>query len=149
MTPLLPLRERTPRQLIVLLGVAGVLPMVACLVMAEAEHSLLIFKTYSVSIIAFLSGIWWSTALMTRDLSARMRVEVLLMSNAIVLVAVGAVIFLDDHSLLVLGLLYVFLLLGEGSHIAFRKQPHYYSRMRQGVTLLVLALHLAAYGILL
>jgi hypothetical protein len=137
------------QRLIVILGYAGILPMLGCLLMIESSWSLALLKSYSLAIIAFLAGNWWSTALMRRGTSARELKLILLLSNAVVITAVVAVSFLGTLSLLTLALLFVCLLMGERLLNVFRQQPAYYRSMRTGVTMLVVALHLSAFWRLL
>lgn len=137
------------RRLIVTLGYAGVLPMLGCVLMIESSWSLALLKSYSLAIIAFLAGNWWSTALMRPSTSARELKLILLLSNVIVIAAVFAVAFMDTFSLLALALLFGCLLWGEHLLSVFRQQPDYYRNMRVGVTAFVLALHLTAFWRLL
>ena len=133
------------QRLITALGYAGTLPMLACLLAMESSWALPLLTVYSRAIIAFLSGNWWTTALMHRNISARQRQSILLFSNAIVITAVVSVGFMGTKALLVLALLFGLLLLGERLLAIFRPQPNYYRNMRTGVTTLVIALHLSAF----
>lgn len=135
------------RRLITTLGYAGTLPMLGCLLLIESSWALPLLTTYSLAIIAFLAGNWWSTALMQRKISARQRQSILLMSNAIVIAAVVGVAFMGAMALLVLALLFGLLLLGEHSLATFQPQPNYYRHMRIGVTTLVIALLLSAFSV--
>jgi hypothetical protein len=123
------------------------LPMLGCLLLIESSWALPLLKTYSLAIIVFLAGNWWSTALMQRKISARQRQSILLMSNAIVITAVVAVTFMETLTLLVLALLFGMLLVGERLLAIFHPQPNYYRSMRTGVTVLVVALHLIAFSL--
>ena len=139
--------ELANQRLVLALGWAGVVPMVGCVIMIEMPLATTLLKTYSLAIIAFLSGSWWSTALMKRDLSRWHLSQTLLASNAIVIVGVSVVIFMDDRSLLVLGVLFGCLLWGERYYSVFSKQPKYYRRMRTGVTCAVIVFHFIAFGL--
>lgn len=139
--------ELANQRLVLALGWAGVLPMLGCVIMIEMPLGATLLKTYSLAIIAFLSGSWWSTALMKRDLSRWHLSQTLLASNAIVIVGVSVVIFMDDRSLLVLGVLFGGLLWGERYYSVFSKQPKYYRRMRTGVTCAVIVFHFIAFGL--
>lgn len=145
----LPAIEKSPfdRRLITALGYAGTLPMLGCLLLIESSWALPLLKTYSLAIIVFLAGNWWSTALMQRKISARQRQSILLMSNAIVITAVVAVTFMETLTLLVLALLFGMLLVGERLLAIFHPRPNYYRSMRTGVTVLVVALHLIAFSL--
>ena len=132
-------------RLVVALAWAGVLPMLGCVIFLQTPLGVLLLKSYSLAIIAFLSGSWWSTALITQGLVREQRGQVLLLCNGIVLVGIAGVVFMDDRSLLLLGALYGCLLWGERSFPAFGKQPSYYRLMRAGVTCAVMILHLLAY----
>ena len=126
---------------------AGVLPIAVCMIFLQTPLGVLLLKSYSLAIIAFLSGNWWSTALITQGLVREQRGQVLLLCNGIVLVGIAGVVFMDDRSLLLLAALFGCLLWGERSLPAFGKQPAYYRRMRTGLTCAVMILHLLAYGL--
>ena len=144
---IMPVAEKSlfERRLITALCYAGTLPMLGCLLLIESSWALPLLTTYSLSILAFVAGNWWSTALMLRKITARQRQGILLMSNAIVIAAVVGVAFMGIRALLVLALLFGLLLLGEHLLATFQPQPDYYRNMRIGVTTLVIALLLSAY----
>ena len=133
------------QRLITLLGYAGVLPMAICIIFLETTWGLPLLKAYSLAIIAFLAGNWWTTALLQRTVSARQLRQVLLMSNTIVIAAVLTVTLLDSLALLVIASLFAFLLVGEHYLVVFSLQPNYYRAMRRGVSALVIALHFTAF----
>jgi hypothetical protein len=133
------------RRLITVLSYGGTLPMMGCLLLIDSSWAQPLLKTYSLAIIAFLAGNWWSTALMQSKISAQQRQGILLISNAIVITAVITVTFMGKLALLVLALLFGLLLFGERILASFRPQPDYYRSMRTGVTALVIALHLSAF----
>lgn len=135
------------RRLITALGYAGTLPMLGCLLLIESSWALPLLTTYSLAIIAFLAGNWWSTALMQRNISARQRQNILLISNVIVITAVISVAFMGKFALLMLAFLFGLLLLGERILASFRQQPNYYRSMRSGVTTFVIALQLSAFSL--
>lgn len=141
-------RNLFDQRLIAALGYAGALPMLGCVLTIESSLSLMLLKSYSLAIIAFLAGNWWSTALMWRRASVRELQQILLLSNAMVIAAVVAVTFMGTLALLVLALLFACLLLGERLLKVFRQQPGYYRDMRMGVTALVVALHISAFWML-
>ncbi len=136
------------QQLITALGYAGVLPMLAALLMIRTEFGLPFLELYSLAIIAFLCGSWWATCLMHHDLSGKEKRQTLLLSNSAVLAAVVAIALFDEAALLLLSGLYMALLFGEATLPAFESQPDYYRGMRQGVTALVVVIHLAAFLLL-
>ena len=137
------------RRLIVTLGYAGILPMLGCVLMIESSWGPALLKSYSLAIIAFLAGNWWSTALMRGSTSAGELKLILLLSNAIVITAVVAVAFMNTWSIPMLALLFGCLLLGERLLRVFRQQPDYYRDMRVGVTAYVIALQFCAFWRLL
>lgn len=142
-------RSQFDQRLITALGFAGTLPFFICLMMIEQTWSLLLFKTYSLSILVFLAGAWWSTALMHRHANAGEVRLTLLLSNATVVLGVCAVVFTGNLALLALAALFGCLLCGERLLGVFRCQPGYYRRMRVVVTLVVITLHLITYGLLI
>tara|TARA_E500000331_G_scaffold132460_1_gene129562 strand:- start:1755 stop:2195 length:441 start_codon:yes stop_codon:yes gene_type:complete len=133
----------TPR-LVNTLAVFGIAPFLIALSLPES-WSLTVFKLYSTAILCFLSGSWWSTALVSTRHDAPNRWFVMLLSNLAVLLAV--LLAWLDHSLTIPGLatLYVLLLLGEQRLSVFSRQPNYYQQMRQWVTGIVVLLHLFAW----
>ena len=138
-------RSLSDQRLITALGCAGLLPMLACVLLFDWVWSLSLLTGYSLAIIAFLAGSWWSTALMQRRAAPRAVRLTLISSNLIVIVAVAAATFLDSAALLVLALLYACLLFGEQVLPQFRQQPGYYRRMRVGITSVVIVLHVTAF----
>ncbi len=136
-------RLTTPR-LVNTLAVFGIAPFLIALSLPES-WSLTVFKLYSTAILCFLSGSWWSTALVSTRHDAPNRWFVMLLSNLAVLLAV--LLAWLDHSLTIPGLatLYVLLLLGEQRLSVFSRQPNYYQQMRQWVTGIVVLLHLFAW----
>jgi hypothetical protein len=139
------LKSPFDQRLITLLGYAGILPMAICLTFLETWWGLPLLKAYSLGIIAFLAGNWWTTALLQRTVSVRQLRQILLVSNTIVIAAVLTVTFLDSLALLVIALLFGLLLIGEHALAVFSLQPNYYRAMRGGVSALVIALHLTAF----
>ena len=126
--------------LVVTLGFLGTLPFLLALVWP----SLLVFKIYSLAILAFLAGNWWSTALLVRSQSLVQLSLIILFSNLVVLIAVAVVLVEHSVGLFVLALLYLLLLIGERQLSVFVKQPKYYAAMRLGVSTVVVLLHLLA-----
>jgi hypothetical protein len=123
-----------------MLGLLGILPFLFALFWP----SLLVFKIYSLAILAFLAGNWWSTALLGRSQTIKQIVPVILLSNVVVLVACVAVLLEHTLALVVLAVLYLVLLIGEGLLPSFEKQPEYYRTMRLVVSTLVGLLHILA-----
>lgn len=144
--PTAPLRLPDQR-LVTALAWAGTLPMLGCLLMIEAPFSVPFLKSYSLSIIAFLSGSWWSTALAGVNQGGSQLRLIMLLSNLIVITGVFAVAFTGYLALLILAILFVCLLWGELTLPALRLQPAYYRNMRKQVTAFVATLHLIAFVI--
>jgi hypothetical protein len=144
-----PQRDLFDQRFITALGYAGTLPMLACVLAIESNWSVPLLEAYSLAIIAFLAGSWWSTALMRRGSDKGELLQILMLSNGIVLVAVVAATFLGNAALLILAGLFGCLLLGERTLSVFQKQPLYYRRMRTGATVCVIILHFAAFGLAL
>lgn len=136
---LIPIPIPMPK-LVVVLGFLGILPFLVAIVWP----SLLAFKIYSLAILAFLSGNWWSTALLVRSQSEVQLTLTILFSNLVVLAAVAVVFVEHSVGLFVLALLYLLMLIGERQLSIFEKQPKYYAAMRFGVTTVVVLLHLLA-----
>jgi hypothetical protein len=127
-------------RLVTTLGLLGTLPFLFALLWP----SLVGFKIYSLSILAFLAGNWWSTALLYRPQTTAQLVLVILISNFVVLIALAAVLSEHLAALFVLAFLYLGLLIGERLLPAFEKQPKYYSAMRLVVSAVVVLLHILA-----
>ena len=136
-------RLTTPR-LVNTLGVLGIAPFLIALSLPES-WSLTVFKLYSTAILCFLSGSWWSIALVSPRHDAPNRWFVILLSNLAVLLAV--LLAWLDHPFTIPGLatLYVLVLLGEQCLSVFSRQPNYYQQMRLWVTIIVVLLHLYAW----
>ena len=127
------------------LGVLGITPFLLALVWPDPEISLRAFSLYSLAIFCFLCGNWWSTVLLVPGLIAAQRIMVLLLSNLLLLIALVLVYLEMSLGLPGLALLYGGLLVGERWLPPFARQPAYYRRMRQGVTVVVMLLHLACW----
>ncbi|MEM7366556.1 MAG: DUF3429 family protein, partial [Pseudomonadota bacterium] len=136
-------RLTTPR-LVTTLAVFGIAPFLIALSLPES-WSLSAFTLYSAAILCFLSGSWWSTALISRGHDTPNRWFIMLLSNLVVLLAV--LLAWLDHTFTIPGLatLYVLVLLGEQRLSVFSPQPNYYQQMRQWVTVIVVVLHLFAW----
>ncbi|HEY7775934.1 MAG TPA: DUF3429 domain-containing protein [Kineobactrum sp.] len=126
------------------LGFAGVLPflLVALGVWFSSESQLRLFQqgflVYSLAILCFLAGTLWGTALHRRGTEKLQR---LLVSNTIVVIAAGCVVFAPAAIAAgFLALFYLFTLWYErrsGSHSGW------YPAMRLQLTWLVVVLHIA------
>ena len=127
------------------LGVLGITPFLLALVWPDPEIGLRAFSLYSLAIFCFLCGNWWSTGLLVPGLIAAERIMVLLLSNMLLLIALVLVYLEVSLGLLGLALLYGGLMAGERRLPPFARQPVYYRRMRQGVTVVVMLLHLAGW----
>ena len=125
------------------LGVLGITPFLLALVWPDPEISLRAFSLYSLAIFCFLCGNWWSVGLLVPGLILTQRVMLLLLSNMLLLIALLLVYLETSLGLLGLALLYGGLMAGERWLPPFARQPVYYCRMRQGVTVVVMLLHLA------
>lgn len=133
------------RRLVVILTCLGLVPFAALALFAAEPLVLQLFKGYSLAIIAFLCGSWWSTALITPGVTSSHRVQILLVSNGLTLIAVGFAVVNQPVTLLLMAALFAIQAFVERSHLAFAKQPHYYRRLRLGVSLVALGLHAVAY----
>lgn len=127
------------------LGVLGITPFLLALFWPDPEISLRAFSLYSLAIFCFLCGNWWSTVLLVPGLIAAQRIMVLLLSNLLLLIALVLVYLEMSLGLPGLALLYGGLMAGEHWLPPFARQPVYYRRMRQGVTVVVMLLHLACW----
>lgn len=127
------------------LGVLGITPFLLVLVWPDPEISLRAFSLYSLAIFCFLCGNWWSVGLLVPGLIVTQRITVLLLSNMLLLIALVLVYLEMSLGLLGLALLYGGLMAGESWLPPFARQPVYYLRMRRGVTVMVMLLHLACW----
>ena len=127
------------------LGVLGITPFLLALVWPDPEIGFRAFSLYSLAIFCFLCGNWWSVGLLVPGLIAAQRIMVLLLSNILLLIALILVCLEMSLGLPGLALLYGGLLVGERWLPPFARQPVYYRRMRQGVTVVVMLLHLACW----
>lgn len=134
------------RKTVVALSYAGLLPMMVCtiLIFDPFLRQLLIY--YSLAIIAFLAGAWWSATLMNRQVAISQRRMVLVLSNMVVLTAVALAAFSPFDAAIFLGyvFLFAFLLIGEVLLSTFRPQPGYYLHMRRNVSCIAIGLHAVA-----
>ncbi|MEH6588126.1 MAG: DUF3429 domain-containing protein [Halioglobus sp.] len=117
------------------LGRAGLLPFVGLLaaLYLDPQHQQLwakMLSAYTLAIICFLVGAWWGLALIRRSSTA------LLLSNALVLVAVFGNVLLAPASFYLLGaLLFLATVFIERRHALFHRQPSYYARLRLHLSL--------------
>jgi len=125
-------------RLVATLGLLGILPFLLALLWP----SLLVFKIYSLAILSFLAGNWWSTALLIRWQTMVQITLVIVFSNLVVLIAVAAVFVEHSVPVFVPAFLYLALLIGERRLPVFAKQPKDYASMRLGVYAVVVLLHL-------
>ena len=119
--------------------------MLGCLLLPAAPWSLALLKAYSVAILAFLAGNWWSTTLLQRAISTGELRWVLVLSNLVVIAAVLTLIFTTTLTLVILVFLFLLLLAGERWLPGLGQQPVYYRRMRTNVTGWVVVLLISAY----
>ncbi len=137
----------TRQKIVTLLGSLGIIPFLIALVIGVVmpEAGLSAFSLYSLAILCFLAGSWWSTALMARDTGESQRLVILLISNAVVLAAVVLVLSEWSGGVLGLAVLYAGLMVGERKLEVFAEQPEYYRTMRSLVSVVVLLLHLSCW----
>ncbi len=138
------------RAWVVGLTTAGLIPMlisVAFILHPAAQHFL---KYYSLAILAFLGGAWWSVSLMNQTAWRSTRLAVLIASNLVVLIAVVLAAWVSSSAFVYVGysLLFVALWLGEVRLAPFQPQPRYYRTLRKRVSLAASALHVAAAALL-
>jgi len=135
------------QKLVTILGSLGVIPFLVALVFAivRPEAGLKAFTFYSMAILCFLAGNWWSSALMTRDADEKARMTIVALSNAIVLLALAFVYIGNALGLLGLGALYLAMMIGERKLDVFAAQPEYYRTMRSMLSVVVLLLHVSCW----
>ena len=139
--------RKTPVQrLVVGLTTAGLLPFILLLPLINQGPGLLVFKGYSLAILAFLCGSWWSTVLITPRLSVGHRLQIIVVSNLLVLLSIGVLMtgLASKVALVIQGGLFLLLLTTERYHPAFIRQPAYYRQLRLVVSLGVAFTHLIA-----
>lgn len=116
------------------LGRAGLLPFVAAPLLVVLDPSrtrfyLVTTGAYALAIVCFLCGAWWGIALLRRH------PDMLLASNAVVVVAVAAFALMTPASaLMALSALLLLTVTIEQLHPMFGAQPPYYARMRMQLT---------------
>ena len=131
--------EPTVKWTVVILTLLGVLPFVLTAWWIETSWGLSLFKLYAAAILAFLAGSWWGITLVRGRGDSKP--ILLVVSNLVVLSAISLVLIPRPESLLGLALLFGLLVAGEAWLQPFRQQPGYYRRLRQWVSLIVIALH--------
>jgi len=82
------------QRLVTLLGSLGIIPFFLALVImiTRPERGLRLFSAYSLAILCFLAGSWWSAALVVRESEESQRMAIVLISNAMVLAALALVL---------------------------------------------------------
>ena len=135
------------QKLVTILGSLGVIPFLVALVFAivRPEAGFKAFMLYSMAILCFLAGSWWSSALVTRDADEKARMSTVVLSNVIVLLALAFVYLGNAPGLLGLGALYLALMIGERKLEVFASQPEYYRIMRSMVSVVVVLLHVSCW----
>lgn len=131
----------------VLLANAGLAPFLFLTLLSflhiAPELSLRIMTFYSLAILCFLSGTWWGFALVMPNADTGTRTLNLVVSNVVVLLAVGAVAFLPAiTSIFVLALLYPLGAFLERRLPGLNRQPAYYRNMRLRVSMIAAGSHL-------
>lgn len=135
------------RTLVTILGSLGIIPfLIALIVMIwKPNIGLRMFSLYSLAILSFLAGSWWSSALMARGPTESQRMAVLLISNVCVLLGLVLIIGFPRWGILGLAAAYTGLLVGEQKLKVFAHQPEYYRTMRFRVSVAVVLLHLCCW----
>lgn len=126
---------------------AGLVPFLALTVMSFMQwapgFAVQAMLLYSLAILCFLGGTWWGFALLMSHLDAKGKVRILLLSNAIVLVAVGLMLlFSPVIAIYGLGALYVVIMYGERWTPGLDAQPPWYRAMRTRVSMIAAGSHL-------
>ena len=128
-------RQQTHQLWATILAGAGLLPFLAFTLLALfgvdltfAQQSL---SLYSFGILSFVAGNWWGFALLMTDVSSNQRTQILLLSNGIVLIGLGALLLLPPvGTIIALGALHPLLLAAEHHLSGLRRQPPYYRELR-------------------
>jgi hypothetical protein len=123
------------QQWAIVLAGAGLLPFLGFTLLAlfgvELTFAQQGLSLYSFGILSFLAGSWWGFALLMPDTSIKQRSQILLLSNGIVIVGLGALLVLPAlGAVMLLGLLHPLLLAGESRLAGLRQQPQYYRDLR-------------------
>ena len=118
-----------------ILAGAGLLPFLAFSLLAlsgiELSFAQQSLSLYSFGILSFVAGSWWGFALLMTDVSSTQRTQILLLSNGIVLIGVGALLLLPPvGTIIALGALHPLLLAAEHQLSGLRRQPFYYRELR-------------------
>ncbi len=131
------------QKLVTLLGTLGVIPFLIALVMVmlKPDIGLRMFCLYSLAILSFLAGSWWSSSLMGRGATESQRMAVLLISNVCVLIGLVLIIAFPRWGILGMAAVYTGLMMGERKLNVFSQQPEYYRTMRARVSVVVVLLH--------
>ena len=112
------------------LGWAGLLPFLSLpfgLVFCATKAQIWIesVSAYGLAIVSFLAGAWWGIALLRREK------RILLLSNAIVLIAWAGFLTLDTQvNFALLAMLLLGSVVIERTHPLFSRQPAYYATLR-------------------
>jgi hypothetical protein len=119
---------------------AGLLPFLAFTLLAlfgiELSFAQQSLSLYSFGILCFVAGSWWGFALLMTDVSSTQRTQILLLSNGIVLIGLGALALLPPvGTIIALGALHPLLLAGEYQLSGLRRQPPYYRELRIRATM--------------
>ena len=135
------------QKLVTRLGWLGIIPFVMAIgmVIVRPELGLRAFSIYSLAILSFLAGSWWSSALIVLEAEESQRMAILLVSNVVVLVGLALVLSERLGGLLGLAVLYAGLIIGEQKLKVFAQQPKYYRTMRSTVSVMVVLLHLSCW----
>ena len=135
-------KESDKRQLVLVLTWLGLLPFVLLAPFLGHDIGALLFRGYSLAVLAFLCGTWWATALVVGSVATSERIVVVLTSNLLVIVSVILLAAPIFWSLLPQAGMFLLLAIGERQLRVFADQPTYYKRMRLSVSLIVAGLHL-------
>ncbi|MFT5756851.1 MAG: hypothetical protein ACI9LM_001576 [Alteromonadaceae bacterium] len=132
-----------------LLGYLGLLPFIACLYLSIETVDLNItakqaFIAYSAIIISFISGTLW------RKNNNSTYVNQQIISNIVSLIAFVTLLIEPDVALIILAFSFLFLFIFEKKSAIYIKENSVitgYMSMRLWLTLMVVSLHIIAYGL--
>ncbi len=126
------------QKVVLTLGAAGLLPFLLTPVLVLYGYEVLgqnVARLYGLAIICFLAGSWWGIVLVATRLTSAQRTMVLIISNLVVIVAVGGLLSLvPSAGLVLLAALLVVQLVIERSVKGLARQPRYYSLMRTALS---------------
>lgn len=138
-------RLRTHQHWARALGFAGIAPMALATALLPHPLAVEFLRFYGLAIIAFVCGNAWSVALMSTEASVGVRSALLLLSNAMVLLAVVVSVWSAATTAFAgFALAFAALLMLDLHVTAFAAQPTYYRHMRILVTSAVVLIYITA-----